>query len=202
MIIVGVTGSIGMGKSTTARMFADHGAVVLDADAVVAQLYEPEGPAIAAIREIAPTAIAANGAVDKNVLARLLREDPRLLKQLETRVHPMVREAQAAFLETARGEGRELAVLDVPLLFETGGEALVHAVVVASAPEEMQRARVLARPGMSEEKFQTLVDRQLPDSDKRARADFVVDTSQGLESAREQVAQIVRTLRESGKNAR
>lgn len=200
MIVLGVTGSIGMGKSTTARMFGEHGAAVLDADAIVAQLYASDGAAIPAVREIAPSAIDSDGSVNKEALAGMVRADPTLLPRLEAQVHPLVRDAQAEFLESARREGRDLAVLDVPLLYESGGDAIVDAVVVASAPEDVQRARVLARPGMTEGKFLALLGRQLPDGEKRARADFVVETGDGLESARNQVVEIVRTLRESGKN--
>ena len=188
MVILGLTGSIGMGKSTTAGFFAEAGAPVHDADAAVHQLYD--GAAAAAIEAAFP-GTTAGGKVDRVRLSEQVLEDPAALKRLEAIVHPLVRRDEERFLREAEGAGATIAVLNIPLLFETGGEKRCDAVVVVSAPPEMQRARVMERPGMTEEKFASLLGKQVPDAEKRRRADFVVDTSKDLDSTRAQVRAIL-----------
>jgi dephospho-CoA kinase len=192
MLVLGLTGSIGMGKTTTARFFADEGVPVLDADAVVHQLYD--GEAVAAIETAFP-GTSRDGRIEREELSRRVVGNPEALKQLEAIVHPLVRAAQARFLADAERSGAPVAVLDVPLLFETGGERRVDAVVVVSAPADVQRARTLDRAGMTAEKFEALLQKQMPDDEKRRRADFVVDTSQSLDSARAQVRAILASVR-------
>lgn len=188
MFVLGLTGSIGMGKSVTAQLFADEGVPVHDSDAVVHALYE--GEAVPLIEAAFPGTTKA-GRVDREKLGRAVVDDRAALKKLEAIVHPLVRAAERQFLDQARADGAKVALLDIPLLFETGAEARVDAVVVVSAPEDMQRQRVLARPGMTAEKFAALLARQMPDVEKRARADFIVDSGQGLDHARMQVRQIL-----------
>ena len=188
MFIIGLTGSVGMGKSTTARLFAEQGVPVHDADAVVHRLYE--GEAVAAIEAAFPGATT-GGKVDRSRLAALVLDDPSALKRLEAIVHPLVQAAEQELLAQAQARGEKVAVLDIPLLFETGGDRRVDAVVVASAPKEMQQARVLARPGMTWEKLEAILRKQMPDEEKRRRADFVVDTSRGIYDARVQVRAIL-----------
>jgi dephospho-CoA kinase len=188
MFILGLTGSLGMGKSTTARFFAEAGVPVHDADAVVHKLYE--GEAAAAIEAAFP-GTTTGGKVDRNKLAAHVLGDAAALKQLEAIVHPLVQRAEERLLAEARARGETIAVLDIPLLFETGGDRRVDAVVVVSAPSEVQRARVLGRPGMTIEKLEAILAKQMPDAEKRARADFVVDTSQGFEAARAQVRAVL-----------
>lgn len=189
MIILGLTGSIGMGKSTTARMFAEAGVPVHDADATVHALYR--GPAAVLIEQRFPGTVI-DGAVDRKRLGAAVIGKPEEMKALEAIVHPLVREAETAFLTRARDGHRPLVVLDIPLLFETGGEARVDAAVVVTASAGIQRARVLARPGMSEETLAALMAKQMPDREKRARAHFLVDSSFGMEPARRQVEGIIR----------
>lgn len=193
MIILGLTGSIGMGKSTTSRMFADEGALVWDADAAVHRLYARGGAAVEPLGQAFP-GVVVDGAVDRTRLAESLGRDETAFKRLEAIVHPLVAQDRAQDLAAARAEGVRLAVLDIPLLFETGGDAFVDAVVVVTADPEIQAARVLARPGMTRERFEAILTRQTPDAEKRRRADFLVDTGRGLDAAREQVAQIVGTV--------
>ncbi|MNS75239.1 Dephospho-CoA kinase [compost metagenome] len=193
MIILGLTGSIGMGKSTTGRMFADEGALLWDADAAVHRLYARGGAAVGPLGEAFPGVIV-DGAVDRARLAEMLGRDEGAFKRLEAIVHPLVAQDRVQDLAAARAEGVRLAVLDIPLLFETGGDAFVDAVVVVTADPEVQAARVLARPGMTRERFEAILARQTPDAEKRRRADFLVDTGRGLDAAREQVAQIVGTV--------
>ena len=193
MIILGLTGSIGMGKSTTGRMFADEGALVWDADAAVHRLYARGGAAVEPLGQAFP-GVVVDGAVDRTRLAESLGRDETAFKRLEAIVHPLVAQDRAQDLAAARAEGLRLAVLDIPLLFETGGDAFVDAVVVVTADPEIQAARVLARPGMTRERFEAILTRQTPDAEKRRRADFLVDTGRGLDAAREQVAQIVGTV--------
>jgi dephospho-CoA kinase len=188
MFILGLTGSLGMGKSTTARFFAEEGVPVHDADAVVHRLYD--GEAAAAIEAAFP-GTTVGGRVDRDKLAVRVLGDAAALKRLEAIVHPLVYEAEQRLLAEARAGGEKVAVLDIPLLFETGGEKRVDAVVVVSAPPEVQRSRVLQRPGMSVEKLDAILAKQMPDEEKRRRADFVVDTSRGLEPARAQVRAIL-----------
>lgn len=191
MIVIGVTGSIGMGKSTTARLFAAHGAVLHDADAVVHALYRGEAVPMVAARF--PEAITEEG-VDRVKLAAILAEDPAALPDLEAIVHPMVQAVEAERMAAARREGRAMFVTDVPLLLETGAENRVDVVVVASAPAEIQAARVLKRPGMTPERFASILARQMPDAEKRRRAHFIVDTGHSKEASALIVADIVRAL--------
>ncbi|MFY7760147.1 dephospho-CoA kinase [Aquidulcibacter sp.] len=189
MKIVALTGSIGMGKSTTSAMFKDLGVPIWDADAAVHRLYAPDGAAIPPLQALIPEAIGPEG-VDRTVLTRKILQDPGLLKQIESIVHPLVGKDRADFLVAAREQGAPLVMVDVPLLFETGGEAYVDAVIVVSCPPDLQRARVLARPGMTEEKFESILARQTPDEVKRSQSDFVIDTGLGLDAAREQVGKV------------
>ena len=191
MFILGLTGSIGMGKTTTARLFTEEGVPVHDSDAAVHKLYE--GEAVAAIEEAFPGSTA-NGKVDRQKLGAMVVNDAAALKRLEAIVHPLVRQSGARFLEQARQRGEKIVVLDIPLLFETGGETRVDAVVVVTAPQEVQRQRVLERPGMTPDKLEALLAKQMPDAEKRRRADFIVDSGNGLESAREQVRNILRKI--------
>jgi dephospho-CoA kinase len=188
MFVLGLTGSIGMGKSTTAGFFAEAGVPVHDADATVHRLYE--GEAVPAIEAAFP-GTTANGKVDRGKLASRVVGNPAALQRLEAVVHPLVREAEARFLAEAEKQGAPVAVLDIPLLLETGGEERVDAIVTVTAPADMQRARVLQRPGVTTEKLEAMIANQMPDAEKRRRADFVVDTSQGFEAARAQVARIL-----------
>jgi len=188
MFILGLTGSIGMGKSTTAKFFADEGVPVHDADAAVHRLYE--GEAAAAIEAAFPGSTA-HGKVDREKLGRQVVGKPDAIARLESIVHPLVRRSEERFLAEAERNGANVAVLDIPLLYETGGERRCDAVVVVSAPEETQRSRVFERPGMTEEKFAGLLAKQVPDDEKRRRADFVVDSSHGFEAARAQVREIL-----------
>ena len=193
MFILGLTGSVGMGKSVTARFFAEAGVPVHDADAVVHRLYE--GEAVAAIETAFPgttvTSATGVGKVDRAKLAARVLGDAAALKRLEAIVHPLVQEDERRLLAEAEQRGEKVAVLDIPLLFETGGDRRVDAVVVVSAPPEVQRARVLERPGMTVEKLEAILAKQMPDAEKRRRADFVVDTSRGFDAAREQVRAIL-----------
>ena len=198
MLVVGLTGSIAMGKTETARMFARLGFPVFDADAAVHRLYDSGGAAVPLIEGAFPGAVS-EGRVDRARLSEIVAGDPQALARLEALVHPLVRREQETFLEAAREAGHEFAVLDIPLLFETGRDRDVDAIVVASAPEDVQKARVLARPLMTQEKFAAILARQMPDSEKRRRADHVVDTSRGLEEAFTQVRAIAEELRRRGK---
>lgn len=187
MIVLVLTGSIGMGKSTTARLFAEAGAAVWDADAAVHALYAPGGAAVGPVEAAFP-GTTVDWAVDRTRLAASLQDDPEAFARLEAIVHPLVRADREAFIARAEAEGRPVVVLDIPLWFETGADRTgVTAVVVASAPAEEQRRRVLARPGMTEARFEQILARQTPDAEKRARADVVIDTGQGLDHARKQV---------------
>jgi dephospho-CoA kinase len=200
MIVLGLTGSVGMGKSTTARLFAEEGARVWDADAAVHRLYAPGGAAVAAIDALMPEAVR-DGAVDRDRLRAAVTTDPDLLPRLEAAVHPLVQADRAAFLDRAAAKGAAVALCDIPLLFETGDPASFDAVIVVSAPEAVQRARVLARPGMTEAAFQRILSRQMPDAEKRARADFVIDTSRGIEPARAEVRAVLEAVQGSGADA-
>jgi dephospho-CoA kinase len=191
MFILGLTGSLGMGKSTTARFFSEEGVPVHDADAVVHRLYE--GEAAAAIEAAFP-GTTAGGKVDRTRLAARVLGDGAALARLEAIVHPLVQDAERRLVAEARSRGESIAVLDIPLLFESGADRRVDAVVVVSAPSDVQRARVLERPGMTVEKLEAILARQMSDAEKRARADFVVDTSQGFDAARAQVRAILATV--------
>jgi len=188
MFILGLTGSVGMGKSATAKMFADEGVPVHDADAAVHALYE--GEAVPLIEAAFP-GTTASGKVDRGKLGERVLGHPEEIKRLERIVHPLVARVRDDFLSGAERAGAKVALLDIPLLYETGGETRCDAVVVVSAPAEVQRERVLMRPGMTEAKLAAILAKQVPDADKRARADFVVDTSQGFDLARQQVRDIL-----------
>src|SRR5687767_11347936 len=191
MRVIGLTGSIGMGKSTTAAMFRARGAAVHDADLAVHRLYE--GSAVAPLKAAFP-GITVDGKIDRARLSERVVGDPQALAQLEAIVHPLVRESEAEFLARSRTERRRLAIIDVPLLFETGGEGGVDIVLVVTADPAIQRWRVLARPGMDARKFESLLARQIPDSEKRRRAHFVVDTGRDHAAAARQVDGILRAL--------
>jgi dephospho-CoA kinase len=193
MILLGLTGSIGMGKSTTAQMFADEGAMVWNADDAVHQLYAPGGAAVEPVGAAFP-GVVVDGAVDRSRLAEALGRDDAAFKRLEAIVHPLVAAGRAGGLAEAAARGVKLAVLDIPLLFEGGGQKAFHAVVVVTAGAETQAQRVLARPGMTRERFEAILERQTPDAEKRRLADFIVETDRGLEAAREQVRAIVATV--------
>jgi dephospho-CoA kinase len=188
MIILGLTGSIGMGKSTTAKLFAEAGVPVYDADANVHSLYE--GEAVAAIEAAFP-GTTADGKVDRNKLSARVVHDPVAIKRLEQIVHPMLGASRQKFFADAERSGAAVAVVDVPLLFETGGEKRVDAVVVVTTAPEIQRQRILSRDNLTSEKLDAILARQLPDADKRRRADFVVDTSHGLDPVRAQIRDIL-----------
>jgi dephospho-CoA kinase len=191
MIVLGLTGSVGMGKSATAKMFADEGVPVFDADAAVHRLYE--GEAAPLIEAAFPGTVSA-GRVDRERLSRAVVGNNEAFAKLEAIIHPLVQKAREEFLAAAKAKGSHVAVLDIPLLFETGGERKVDKIVVVSAPHPVQKERVLSRVGMTEEKFSAIVAKQMPDSEKRKHADFVIDTSRGFEAAREEVRAILRAL--------
>ncbi len=194
MVIVGLTGSIGMGKSETAKMFRSLGVPVYDADAAVHAIYAPGGSAVAPVETAFPGVTGAGG-VDREALAKRVLNDSAALKKLESIVHPLVGLEQQKFLQKAAEENAEIIVIDVPLLFETGGEKRVDCVVLVSAPYEVQRERVLARPGMTEEKFQAILAKQAPDAQKREKADFIIDSSKGIEDAMAQVRALLPKLK-------
>ena len=196
MWILGLTGSIGMGKSATAGLFRAMGVPVHDADASVHALYR--GAAVEPVEAAFP-GVTRDGAIDRAALGARVLADPEAMKRLETIVHPLVRAEEEAFLAKARGAGVRLVVLDIPLLFETGGAGRVDAVAVVSASKAVQRARVLERAGMTEEKFETIVAKQMPDAEKRRRAHFVIDTGRGFPAAAHQVTGIVRALSGPGR---
>jgi dephospho-CoA kinase len=188
MFILGLTGSVGMGKSATARLFSEFGVPVHDADGVVHRLYE--GEAVDAIEHAFPGTVR-DGKVDRGKLAGDVLNDPAALARLENIVHPLVRAAEDELIAAAQRRGEGTVVLDIPLLFETGAEKRVNAVVVVTASPDIQRERVLARPAMTVQKLESILARQMPDAEKRRRADFVVDTSKGFDAAREQVRAIL-----------
>ena len=191
MFILGLTGSLGMGKSATAKMFVEEGVPVHDADAVVHRLYDGEAtPQI----EVAFPGTTKDGKVDRDKLGKRVLGDAAAIKRLEQIVHPLVGAASARFLAEAERKGASVAVLDVPLLFETRCDARCDAVVVVSAPADVQRRRAFERPGMSEGKLAAILAKQMPDEEKRARADFVVDTSKGFDAARAQVRHILKSV--------
>jgi dephospho-CoA kinase len=191
MIVLGLTGSIGTGKSTTAAMFHDFGIPVHDADATVHDLYRSE--AVAPVAARFPEALR-DGVIDRKALSATLAQSPERFRELEAIIHPLVRARENAFLDAERRNGSALVLLDIPLLYETGGEARVDKVVVVTCDADIQRQRVLARAGMTEEKFRLILSRQTPDSEKRRRADFLIDTGRGLEAARKDVKDVIETL--------
>lgn len=194
MIVLGLTGSIGMGKSTTSAMFVEAGVPVYDSDAAVHALYASGGAAVAPVEAAFP-GVVVDGAIDRAKLSAAVMGNSEALAVLESIVHPLVGAHRIGFFEDAQAQGADIVVLDIPLLFETGGEKKVDKVVVVSAPAEVQRQRVLARPGMDVAKFEAILARQTPDAEKRARADFVIDTGQGLDVARQQVRDLLSRLR-------
>ncbi|MGH6762205.1 MAG: dephospho-CoA kinase [Phyllobacterium sp.] len=191
MIVLGLTGSIGMGKSTTARMFVDEGVPVYSADDAVHRLYS--GKATPLIEQAFP-GTTMNGVVDRARLSEAVVGKPDQLLKLESIIHPLVREEEQAFLNNAESIDAPVVVLDIPLLFETDGGKRVDRILVVTAPPEVQRERVLARPGMTDEKLDAILQRQMPDAEKRVRADFIVDTSRGLDAARAEVRSIIAAL--------
>lgn len=193
MLLIGLTGSIGMGKSETARMFRAQGLPVYDADAAVHALYAPGGAAVAPIGAAFP-GVVRDGAVDRALLSAQVVGKPEAMKRLEAIIHPLVGQVQRAWLAERAREGARMVVLDIPLLFETGGRARVDVVVVVSAPASIQRARVLARPGMTADKLDAILAKQMPDAEKRARADFIVETDKGLDHAEAQVKALIAAL--------
>ncbi|UXN06319.1 dephospho-CoA kinase [Bartonella sp. HY761] len=199
MIILGLTGSIGMGKSTTAAFFKKYGIAVYSSDEAVHELYLEE-PALSLIEETFPNTVI-NGEVSRQNLSSYVVGNSDNLKKLEAIIHPLVRKKEQDFIKFHQDNCEKLVVLDIPLLFETGGESRVDKIAVVSTPYDIQRTRVLARENMSEEKFAAILKRQMPDSEKRARADFIIDTSQGLIAAEQAVQNIIKTLTENTKNA-
>lgn len=191
MIVIGLTGSIGMGKSTTAKMFAEEGVPVHDSDEAVHRLYA--GPAMPLVEAAFP-GVTVDGKIDRTILGAKVLGNPAAMKTLEGIIHPLVRADANEFLRRNRDAGAQLAVLDIPLLFETGGRDRVDKVVVVTAPADVQRERVLARPGMTVEKFEAILARQVPDVEKRRQADYIVDTGQGMDAARNAVREIVAAL--------
>lgn len=194
MKIIGLTGSIGMGKSTTAAMFREAGIPVYDADAAVHEAYDVGGIAVGPVGEAFPGTVKA-GKVDREALRQAVLGKPEQMAKLNGIVHPLIGAARSDVFEKARAAGADMIILDVPLIFETGGQKTMDAVIVVSAPAEMQRDRVLAREGMTPERLEQILSQQMPDAEKRARADYVVDTGQGLEAARAQVTTIIEDLR-------
>lgn len=188
MLLLGLTGSIGMGKSSTAKLFAEAGVPVYDADATVHQVYEGEA---APAMEAAFPGSTVNGKVDRQKLSAMVVNNPEAMTRLEKVVHPMLRSHQQKFLSDAERSGAPVAVLDIPLLFETGGENRVDAIVVVTTSPEIQRARILARENMTPDKLEAILVRQMPDAEKRQRADFIVDTSSGLEPVRQRIGEIL-----------
>lgn len=200
MITVGLTGSIGMGKSTTAAMFADAGIPVYDADAAVAELYLAGGAAVAPLEAAFP-GVTKDGAVDREALRQRVLGNDEAMARLNAVVHPLLGQDRTTFFAQAEAQSADMVVLDIPLLFETGGQRNMDAVVVVTAPADVQRARVLARPGMNPERLDAILARQLPDAEKRAQADFIIDTGHGLEAAREQVAEVIAAMRDPARRA-
>ena len=193
MIKIGLTGSIGMGKSTALSMFAQLGAAVWDADDAVHRLYAEGGAAVPLIGE-AFDVVVVDGAIDRGKLAKIVLADQEKLKSLEAIVHPLVAEDRLSFMAEAAAAGAPAVVLDIPLLFENGSEAFFDAVVVVSAPADVQRARVLARPGMSQEKLNAILAQQMPDAEKRIRADYVVSSDQPIEKMQDDVARVYNAI--------
>lgn len=202
MIKLALTGSIGMGKSATAAMFAARGIPVYDADASVHSVYAPGGAAVAPLEAVFPGVTNSEGGIDRAKLRAQVLDKPDAMKRLEQIVHPIVGGLQLAFLQKAMADGQDIVVLDIPLLFETGGDKRADAILVVSAPPDVQRARVLARGQMTEAEFEAIVARQVPDAIKRGKADFIIDTSLGFAHAEESVDEILSQLRHRIANSR
>ncbi len=196
MIILGLTGSVGMGKSTAAAMLRRLGVPVHDSDAAVHRLLAPGGAAVKAVAELFPEAVTREGGIDRVAVGRRVFADPAALRRLERVLHPLVRRSQERFLKRARARHLPLVVLDVPLLLETGGEKRCDAVIVVSAPAWLQRARVMARPGMTEERFQAMLGKQMPDDEKRRRADFIVPSGLGRAVTFRALKRVLREVRD------
>lgn len=196
MLLVGLTGSIGMGKSETAKMFAAEGVPVYDADAAVHRLYEKGGAAVDPIGKAFPDAIV-DGAVDRTRLSAEVVDNKDRLRELESIIHPLVGMEQIKFLQQSDEAGAPMVILDIPLIYETGGEERVDVVVVVSAPADLQRERVLARPGMTVEKFESILAKQVPDEEKRKRADFIIESDKGLDHAHNQVRGVIDALKDT-----
>jgi dephospho-CoA kinase len=194
MINLGLTGSIGMGKSTTAAMFTRRGVPVFDADYEVHRLYSAGGRGVAEVLRLCPEAEAVNGGIDRNVLASSVRANPQLLPRIEAAIHPLIARARGEFLAHHRRRNTPLVVLDIPLLFEKSGEDLVDYILVVSASAKTQRDRVLARPGMTTERFEHILSLQMPDTQKRKKADFVIETDHGLAHAQSRVDDLIAQL--------
>ena len=194
MIVLGLTGSIAMGKTETARMFAARGVPVFDSDSAVHLLYAQGGDAVPEVAALAPDAIV-DGSVDRRRLAALVQAEPSLLRRIESVVHPLVAAMQREFLESAAAKGADMALLDIPLLFEKNREDDVDVIIVVSAGEQLQRQRALSRAGMTEEKLDFILARQLPDAQKRARADYVIDTSESLAETAREVERVIADVR-------
>ncbi|MBV1933843.1 MAG: dephospho-CoA kinase [Parvibaculaceae bacterium] len=196
MLLIGLTGSIGMGKSETAKMFVSHGVPLYDADAAVHKIYAPGGAAVAPLSEAFENIQNAQGGIDREALSKQVLGNGDAMKKLEEIVHPLVGKAQLEFISQNLENKTPMVVLDIPLLFETGGKSRVDVIVVVSAPYELQRERVLQRPGMTVEKFDVIHAKQVPDKDKRAGADFVIETDKGLEHAEQEVTTIIAALKD------
>lgn len=194
MIVIGLTGSIGMGKTETARSLAAFDIPVFDSDAAVHDIYRCDTSVIASVGRLVPSAVEGQ-AINRTILSEVIAKTPGLLTDLERIVHPAVRRRRDTFLAGCRARGDKIAVLDIPLLFETGQDSQVDVKLVVSAPPDVQRRRVLARPGMTEEKLNLILAKQLPDAEKRKRADYVIDTSRSLEDARHQLQAILDDIR-------
>lgn len=193
MILVGLTGSIGMGKSTAATMFRDEGVSVWDADEAVGRLYGPDAAGTRALSGLCPDAVGRNG-VDRTILRGAILKDKSLLSRIEAAVHPLVSADRKRFIDRAAARGERIVLCDIPLLFESNADRWLDVVIVVSAPAEVQKRRVLDRPGMTEKAFKAILDKQTPDAEKRRRADHVIDASRGLDHARAQVRRILETL--------
>ena len=196
MISLALTGGIGMGKTTTARLFADEGVAVWDADAAVHRLYAPGGAGVAPVLARFPGVVTQGGGIDRAALSKRIVDDPPALAALEGIVHPLVAIDRTAFIAHAKADGADITLSDIPLLFETGQERDFDAVILVSAPESVRRERVLARPGMTAAKLEAIMARQLPDDEKRTRADYVITTDAGIADARDQVRKTLAAIRE------
>ena len=194
MIVIGLTGSIAMGKTETAKMFRSLGIPVFDSDAEVHRIYSGDSEVVGRIAAMAPGAVK-NGHIDRKELSKYLLDHQDALATLQAIVHPVVKRSQADFIERCKADKQDILVIDIPLLFETGRESDFDVIVVVSAPSEIQRERAMARPAMTAEKLDYILSRQVPDAEKRAKADYIVDTSQGLDKALDDVRTILRNVK-------